>query len=412
APGTIDIGGDGPPPNTIALRAARLKRLLGVDIPRERSAEILGALEFRTAAAHDGLEVSVPPFRRDDVTREADLIEEVARIHGLEKLPATLPSRHEAHAQLTPRQKLRRRAADALIGQGLDEIVGWSFTSPDLADRLRLTADHPLRRAVYLANPLSTDLSVLRTTLLGSLLDVARHNRARGTSTVRLFEAGAVYLPVADGQLPREPYHLGAVLTGVARPVSWREPQQRSVDFFAIKGALAGLLDALRVPWTLTSASEPFLHPGRSAAIVADGETAGWIGEVHPLVAAEWELDDTVAAFEIDLDAVSIPSTALYQAVSGFPDVREDLAVIVSDNVTAAAVTDAVRGAGGPLLAGVEVFDVYRDPEKIGPGQVSLALRLTYRAADRTLTDEEVAERRNAIAAVLEQELDGRIRAA
>ncbi|MBV9000450.1 MAG: phenylalanine--tRNA ligase subunit beta [Solirubrobacterales bacterium] len=411
-PGTIDIGGDGPPPRTIALRAARLKELLGVDIPRERSAEILGALEFRTAGADDGLAVTVPPFRRDDVTREADLIEEVARIHGLEKLPVTLPSRHEAHAQLTPRQKLRRRAADALIGQGLDEIVGWSFTSPDVADRLRLTVDHPLRRTVALANPLSTDLSVLRTTLLGSLLDVARHNRARGASTVRLFEAGAVYLPTADGQLPHEPYHLGAILTGVARPPSWREPQQRSVDFFAIKGVLAGLLDALRIPWTLAPASEPFLHPGRAAAILADGETTGWIGEVHPLVAAEWELSDTVAAFEIDLDAVSVPPTALYQAVSGFPDVREDLAVIVSEKVTAAAVTDVVRGAGGPLLAGVEVFDVYRDAEKIGPGQVSLALRLTYRATDRTLTDEEVAERRNAIAAALERELDGRIRAA
>ncbi|MBV8945188.1 MAG: phenylalanine--tRNA ligase subunit beta [Solirubrobacterales bacterium] len=410
-PGTIDIGGGGPPPQTIALRDARISALLGVDIPRERCAEILGALEFKTAWAHDGLEVTVPPFRRDDVTREVDLIEEVARINGLDKLPGTLPSRHEAHARLTPRQKLRRRAVDALLGQGLHEVLGWSFTSPEESDRLRLSADHPLREAVRLANPLSTDLSILRTTLVGSLLDVVRHNRARGASAVRLFEAGAVYLPDGDGRLPREPYHVGAVLTGVARPPTWREPQPRSVDFFAIKGVLAVLLDALHVPWTVVRSTEPFLHPGRAAAVLADGEPAGWIGEIHPLVAAGWDLNDTVAAFELDLDAVSIPPTALYQEVSGFPDVREDLAVIVSEHVSAAELIDAVRGAGRPLLADVEVFDVYRDPDKLGEGNKSLALRLTYRAADRTLTDEEVAELRQDIAAAVERVLGGRIRA-
>jgi phenylalanyl-tRNA synthetase beta chain len=411
-PGTIDIGGDGPPPKTIALRAPRLKGLLGVEIPRERSAEILGALEFKTALAHDGLEVTVPPFRRDDVTREADLIEEVARINGLDKLPSTLPSRHGAHAQLTPRQKMRRHAADALTAQGLDEIVGWSLGGPGLADRLRLDPDHPLRRMLELANPLSGDLSVLRTTLLGSLLDTARHNRARGAGTIRLFEAGAVYLPDGDGQLPREPYHVGAVLIGPARRATWRDGHPPAVDFFAIKGVLAGLLDTLRVPWTVVPGGEPFLHPGRAANILADGEAAGWIGEIHPLVAAEWDLDETVAAFELNLDAVAVRPTTLYRPVSGFPDVREDLAVVVSDKISAAELVDSVRGPGRPLLVDVEVFDVYRDPERLGEGNVSMALRLTFRAPDRTLTDEEVAERRRAIAAAIERELGGRIRAA
>ncbi|HEX4281797.1 MAG TPA: phenylalanine--tRNA ligase subunit beta [Solirubrobacteraceae bacterium] len=411
-PGTIDIGGDGPPPKTIALRDARVTGLLGVEIPRERSAEILGALEFKTASAHDGLEVTVPPFRRDDVTREADLIEEVARINGLDKLPSTLPSRHGAHAQLTPRQKMRRHAADALTAQGLDEIVGWSLGGPGLADRLRLDPDHPLRRMLELANPLSGDLSVLRTTLLGSLLDTARHNRARGAGTIRLFEAGAVYLPDGDGQLPREPYHVGAVLIGPARRATWRDGHPPAVDFFAIKGVLAGLLDTLRVPWTVVPGGEPFLHPGRAANILADGEAAGWIGEIHPLVAAEWDLDETVAAFELNLDAVAVRPTTLYRPVSGFPDVREDLAVVVSDKISAAELVDSVRGPGRPLLVDVEVFDVYRDPERLGEGNVSMALRLTFRAPDRTLTDEEVAERRRAIAAAIERELGGRIRAA
>ena len=411
-PGTVDIGGDGPPAKTIALRDARVTGLLGVEIPRERSAEILRALEFETSPAHDGLEVTVPPFRRGDVTREADLIEEVARINGLDKLPVTLPSRHEAHAQLTPRQKLRRRATDALTGQGLNEIVGWSFASPEVNDRLRLGADHPLRRAVELANPLSTEQSRLRTTLLGSLLDTARHNRSRGAGALRLFEAGAIYLPPGEGELPREPYHLGALLSGDARPATWRDPAPRSADFFAIKGVLAGLLDRLRVDWTVVHVAEPFLHPGRAASILADGEAVGWIGEIHPLVAAEWDLSDTVAAFELDLDAVPVPLTEHYREVSGFPDVREDIAVVVADRVTAGEVLDVVRGAGEPLLVAVEVFDVYRDPDKLGEGNVSLALRLTYRATDRTLTDEEVAQHRVAIAGALEREVKGRIRAA
>jgi phenylalanyl-tRNA synthetase beta chain len=414
-PGTVDVGGEGPPPQTIRLRDARVTGLLGAEIPRDRCAAILTALEFQTADAPDGLDVTVPAFRRGDVTREADLIEEVARLDGLEKLPATLPSRHGAHAQLTPRQKLRRRAADALVAQGCYEIVGWSFTGPELSDRLRLDAEHPLRRAVELANPLSSEQSRMRTTLLGSLLDIARHNRAHGAGTLRLFEAGAVYLPDGATALPHEPYHVAALLTGAARPATWRGgpgSASRTVDFFAIKGVLAGLLDTLRVPWTVVPGGEPFLHPGRAASILADGEPAGWLGEIHPLVAAEWDLNETVAAFELDLDAVSIPPTALYREVSGFPDVREDIAVVVPEKVSAAEVIDAVRGAGRPLLAAVEVFDVYRDPDKLGEGNVSLALRLTYRATDRTLTDEEVAERREAIAGALQRELGGRIRAA
>jgi phenylalanyl-tRNA synthetase beta chain len=410
-PGTIDVGGEGPPPKTIRLRDARITSLLGGEIPRARCAEILRALEFNTVEADDGLDVTVPAFRRGDVTREADLIEEVARLDGLEKLPATLPSRHGASGRLTARQLLRRRAADTLAAQGLHEIVGWSFAHPGLADRLRLAGDDERRNTIQLENPISTDVSLLRTTLLGSLLDVARYNRARGAGTLRLFEAGAVYLPTAGDDLPREPYHVGALLTGAARPPSWRDGHPPEADFFAAKGVLQGLMAALRADWRLQPAHEPFLHPGRSACVVVAGEEAGWIGEIHPLVAAQWDLRDTLAAFELSLDAVPEPATTLYREVSGFPDVREDIAVVVPDHVTAAQLLALVRHAGGRLLAGAEVFDVYRDPERIGEGNVSLALRLTYRAGDRTLTDEEVAERRESIGEAVADQLGGRIRA-
>jgi phenylalanyl-tRNA synthetase beta chain len=409
APGTIDVGGPGPPPVTIRLRDTRVEGLLGAPVARERSAEILRALEFGVADADDGLDVTVPSFRRADVTREADLIEEVARLDGLEKLPATLPSRHGASGRLTRRQRIGRRAVDALTAQGLHEIVGWSFVGPDLAARLRLGPEH---RAVELENPMSADQSQLRTTLLGSLLDAARHNRSHaGATAVRLFEAGAVYLPSAE-PLPREPVHVGALLAGPVRPPTWRDPEPRRADFFAAKGVLGGMLDALRVPWRVQDGAELFLHPGRSAAVVAGDEPVGWLGEIHPLVADHWDLAE-VAAFEVDLDAVArhVPETTMYADVTSYPEVREDLAVVISAATTAAEVLAVVSRAAGSLLVDAEVFDVYRDPERLGADRVSLAVRLVFRAGDRTLTDEEVAERRAAIVAALADELGGRVRA-
>ncbi len=409
-PGSVDIGGPGPQPPSIQLREARIASLLGQPIPIERCREILQALEFDAQPAPDGLEVTPPPFRRDDVTREADLIEEVARINGLDQLPATLPSRHGAHALLTPQQRLRRRAADVLSMQGVHEIVGWSFVGPELAQRLGLDG----RDVIELENPMSSEQSQLRTTLLGSLLDVAQRNRARGTTTLRLFEAGAVYLPAQDaGALPNEPYHVAALLTGRSRTPTWRDPEPRAADFFAGKGVLAALLDTFRAPWRVEPRALPFLHPGRSAGITVGEREAGWLGELHPLVAARWDLgEQPVACFELDLDVVAgaAAETEHYEDVTSFPEVREDLAVIVDETVSAERVLAVARTSGAPLLRSAEVFDVYRDPGKLGAGKVSLALRIAYRASDRTLTDAEVATQREAIIAALAEVLHGRVR--
>jgi phenylalanyl-tRNA synthetase beta chain len=419
-PGTVDVGGPGPVPEAIRLRRERVTGLLGVEIPVERQREILASLAFEVAPADGGLEVRPPVFRRGDVTREADVIEEVARLGALEALPSTLPDTSRAAqaalergsadpgARLTPVQRQRRRAADALVAQGLREIVGWSFNGPELRDRLRLDAEV---QEVELENPMSSEQSRMRTTLLGSLLDNAARNRARGAGALRLFEAGAVYLPVVGQPLPREPYHVAGLLAGAARPPSWREPDPRRADFFSVKGVVGGLLHALGTELTLQRANEPFLHPGRQAEITVGGRGVGWLGEVHPLVAADWDLHDTIAAFELDLDAVPVAGTPAYEDLSTFPEVREDLSVIVAESVSADQIRDVILRAGAPLVRSADVFDVYRDPERIGTGHVSLALALTYRAPDRTLTDEEVAERRDAIAAALEAELGGRIRA-
>ena len=407
APGTIDVGGPGPAAETIRLRDARVTSLLGIELPRARCAEILQALEFKVGSAFDGLDVTVPAFRRADITREADLIEEVARLGALETLPATLPSRHGASGRLTPRQRLRRRASDLLAAQGLDEVLGWSFASPDLARKLRL----PEQPTVKLQNAMSSEQSQLRTGLTGSLLDIASRNRDRGAGALRLFEAGPVYLPAGEA-LPDEPYHVGALLAGPVRPATWRDKAPAEADFYAAKGVLAGLLDGVRVEWRLEAAAEPqpFLHPGRAGRIMLGADEAGWIGEIHPQVASDWGWSQPIAAFELDLDAVAERvQVARYRDLTSFPDVREDLAVIVAESVSAADVVAVVREAGTPLLADAEVFDVYRG-EQAGPGNVSLALRLVFRAPDRTLTDEEVAAKRGKIASALAERLQGRVR--
>jgi phenylalanyl-tRNA synthetase beta chain len=418
-PGTIDVGGPGPPPAAIALRPARVASLLGIAIAPERCAEILRALGFGVTEGGAALEVTVPHWRRNDVTREVDLVEEVARVDGLERLPATLPARRGAYGVLTPAQRLRRRTEDALAERHLHEIAGWSFADPAVPDRLRLAPQDRRRATVALANPLSSAQSTLRTTLLASLLDAARHNAARGASDLRLFELGAVYFgeqhpaappeAVAAGQgplpgdaerraaaerahaatLPTERLHAAAVLTGAARPATWRDQEPPRADFFAAKGVLEGVADTLRVPVRLEPTdAEPFLHPGRAARVLVAGEPAGWLGELHPAVAEAWELPP-VSAFEVDVDAVAAasPDTAVYEDVTSFPAVHRDLAVVVPEAVPAAAVVDVLDGSS--LTEAVRIFDVYRGPQ-VGEDQKSLALHVSFRAPDRTLRDEEV----------------------
>jgi phenylalanyl-tRNA synthetase beta chain len=394
-PGTVDVGGPGPPPRTIRLRDRRIVGLLGVNITRSESALHLQRLGFETAERPDGLDVTVPHWRRNDVTREADLVEEVARLHGVnDQLPATLPSRRGAVGTLTREQRLRRRAEDVLSDRGLLEIVGWSFEAPERDERLRLPGDDPRRRHVVISNPMSEDQSVLRTTLLGSLLDVARHNAARGQGVRGFYESGAVYLATAD-TLPHEHRALGAVVPG---------------DVFAAKAYVEAILDALRAEATFAAQPQPFLHPGRSAAVAAGGVDVGWVGDVHPLVAAAWDLDG-VAAFELDLDAVIERAGAIpvYEDLTSFPELREDIAIVVDASVPAARVLEVVRAAGGRLLARAEVFDVYRGAQ-IAAGRTSLAIALTFRATDRTLTDADVAPVREKIVARLAQELGGELR--
>jgi phenylalanyl-tRNA synthetase beta chain len=426
-PGTIDIGGAPPPAEPIHMRDSKRARLLGEDIPRARAAEILSALDFEVVDADDGLDARPPHFRRNDVTREADLIEEVARIDGLEKLPSTLPATRSAPgadlrpAALSEYQRLRRRTQDALVAHGLSEIIGWAFTDPGFADPLRLAPDDPHRHMVELANPMSSDLSVLRTMLLPDLLNAARHNVARGADRVHLFQLGKTYRkrdephdPSGRGEVSPvdERERVAALLVGPARPPTWREPEPPAVDFYTAKGVLAAVLDELRVEWSLEPSAQSWLHPGRAADIVIGGARAGYIGELHPLVAQAFDLEGG-AAFGFGMDPVWEQvrgKVTEYEDVTSFPPVRRDLAYSVPDTTSAAQLLDVVREVGGSLLDSVDVFDRYAGAQA-GEGRVSLALHAAFRAPDRTLTDAEVDQITERITSEVASRLGGELRA-
>ena len=421
-PGTIDAYPRPAEPRLVRLRAERSRRLLGVDISPDEIEATLGSLGYELSPGPDpevDYEVTIPYWRDGDVQREADLIEEVGRIHGLDKIPATLPARAKAVGRLTPSQRLRRRLEDELRGRGLAEVVAYSFTRPEALEQLRIADVPPLR----VANPLSEDQSVMRPLLLPGLLDAAARNAAHGRPDVRLFESAHVYLQTADGRRQTangdrpagrtpalERHHIGALITQAAPP-TWRTPE-RAADFYAAKALVEAVLAPTGIGWEVEPAERPYLHPGRSASILAgDERKVGWVGELHPLVARAWDLDGGAAAFEIDADALVEldPGAATAEDLTTFPALLQDLAVVVTDDIPAAAVERVVRDAGGELLRGVRVFDVYRG-EQIGTGEKSLALRLEFRADDRTLSDEDVAGRRQAIEGALQQHIGGRLR--
>jgi phenylalanyl-tRNA synthetase beta chain len=438
-PGTIDAYPEPLEPRVIDLSLDRLERILGVRIDDGEVMRILDSLGF-VSRPDDTLAVTVPPWRDADVQREADLVEEIARIYGLDKLPTTLPARERAIGRLTHAQQLRRRLEDALRDRGMDEIVGWSFTAPATLEKLRLAGTPVLA----LSNPLSEDHSVMRPLLLPGLLDAAQRNAAHGAPAVALFESAHVYEPDGDLDAPEgspegvtpatERHHLAGLITE-SSPATWRS-KAGAADFYAAKGYVAALLAVAGLKLIVEPADDlPYLHPGRAArALVAPALPAlpveaapggdrsalievGWIGELHPLVAREWDLDTPsggtggVAAFEIDADLLAELTNgalATYEDVTSFPAVLQDIAVVAPADVSAATVEAAVTTAGGDLLAATGVFDVYEGAQ-VGEGKRSLALRLEFRAPDRTLTEDEVVQRRNAIVAALEQ-IGGQIR--
>ena len=415
-PGTIDVDARLPRfgPISVRLDPERVEALLGMPVGVAEMSGYLERLGYGVEAGGGGsLEVSVPPDRMLDTTREVDLIEEIARVHGIdEHLPATLPGRGTSFGGLQRHQALIRRLEDLLRDCGLDEAVTFSFVAPDRDGIPGLDAVAP----VLVHNPLSEEQAAMRTDLIGGLIGAARRNLARGAEGVTLFESGRAYLPERPpatggpaagafagtrGAPIAEPHRLAALVVGSLGGGSWREPAV-AADFYDAKGLLELLAEAIEAPLQLSPAQRPFLHPARAADVSFGDVAAGWVGELHPSLTTDLGVDAAVA-FEIDvapLLAAAAVGGESFEDVTTFPALGEDLAVVADAALPAGRVVAVVAAAGGELLRSVRVFDVYSG-EQVGAGKRSLALRLEFRAPDRTLTDADVVPLRERIVAAL-----------
>ena len=408
--GTVDVRAGDWLPWQVGLRPSRVESVLGVWVEPDEIEVILGRLGCNVVdSGDDSLTVIVPTFRRD-LQREIDLIEEIARIHGLENLPSTIPGRTEGRGGLSWAQRAVRHVEDALSGCGLEHVITYSFCDPGFADRLRLLPDDPRRAVVRLANPLSVDQSVMRSMLLPGLLATAAYNVAQRNDAVRIFEVGKIFVPREERDLPDEPRHLGVLLLGDWEEKSWTHAGVPT-DYYLGKGVVERLLAAFGAEARFERGPEPFLHPGKSARVLLGDEFAGWLGELHPLVMSAYDLPGPAVACEVDVDLLlqaAVP-VRMFEDLITYPGVEQDLALVVDEDMPAAQVLEAVRTLGGPLLREVRLFDVYQGAQ-LGGGKKSLALRLVYQSSSRTLSEAEVNELRAELLAALHAQLGAELR--
>ena len=408
--GTVDVRTAPRPQKVLKLRPARVEHILGAKVPVADIRAILARLGCDIDGSGDDYLVTVPSFRAD-LEREIDLIEEIVRIHGLDRVPSTLPARRSGWGGLSLDQARRRRIEDLLVGAGLSQVIPYSFGDDKWPDRLRLAADDGRRVAVRIANPLSNDQAVMRTMLLPGLLATAQRNVAVREDRVHIFEMGRVFHP-STAVLPEEKTHAGALVSGEWEEDSWLR-SGTAVDFYLGKGLVERLCAGLGSALEYLPAVEPFLHPGKSAAIQdSAGRSVGWLGEIHPLVLQNYDLRPPAVAFELDVEALLGAGfgRGTFQDLMAYPVVEQDLALVVGSDVPAAAVMHSLRRAGGKLLQDVSVFDVY-EGSQVGGGKKSLALRLSFRAADRTLSESEVNDLRQGMLETLRGELGAELRA-
>jgi phenylalanyl-tRNA synthetase beta chain len=393
---------------TVTLKPQRADVVLGAPVAPETQAEYLRRLGMEVTEQEDFFEV-LPPSFRPDIRREEDLIEEVGRLAGFDRLPSTLPPGRAG--ALDARQEFERRVRRIMSARGIAEAWTNSLMGPRDLDRLGLPSDHTARRVVSLANPLSEDEPWMRTTLLPGLLGAAERNVAHRATSVALFELARVYEP-SGGDLPTEAMMLSGVFLGPQRPQHWNSAEI-AWDFFAVKGVIDSLCSGLGVGAVKYTPLEGFpFHPTRAASISLDAAQFGLLGELHPEVCEHFGVPERAVGFELALAplAARLPEREQIEELPRYPGVYLDLAVVVDDSTPAENVESTIREAGAPELTSVRLFDLYRG-EQIPAGKKSLAYALTFRVPDRTLTDEDAAAIRDRIVAALTDRTGATIRA-
>jgi phenylalanyl-tRNA synthetase beta chain len=393
APGRIDVYPVPAQPLTIPVRLDRITQILGIRLSCEKVTEIFHNLEFSVETGEPGiLRVTVPTFRVD-IQREIDLIEEVARLNGYDKIPATMPLVHVFSERPSRHQVLERRLRELLVSHGLSEVITYSFIHPDAFGRILLGDEDSRRNVVAILNPLTEEQSVMRTTLLPGLMETAVRNISYRLMSPHLFEMRRIYLTEAGADLPVEPVCAAGILTGARDPEGWHR-NRNSVDFYDVKGLVENILDAFAITDARfeTFDSENYYHPGKSCTVVCGKENLGSFGELHPTVQENYGLEMPVYYFELNFEKLVSLSREVtsVSAPPRFPDTFRDIALLVGEEIVAGTVLDCIRGNRISEMENVEIFDLYTG-EGIPAGQKSIAVRIRYRSQERTLTDEEVS---------------------
>ena len=410
-PGLLDVRPVPFAPRRLTLRLPRAAAVLGMPVEAAAAMSILRGLGFAVRRGRDrSLALTVPSWRAD-VTREIDVIEEVARVQGFEKIPVSLPAGRAGLPTRLRETRLEAIVRRLLVAAGYQEVINLSFTREEVFDTVALPPGHPLRDAVRIRNPLGGGEMLLRTHLLPALLEDLSTNERRGVRSAWLFELAYVYRPVPGERLPREERHLAGVAMGAPGQAHW-SGEQDGADFFDGKGTLEALGRVLGIGLAFGGEGDaPYLHPGRRAVVLAGGEEVGIAGEVHPDVRARMSLAGRPVAFEVGLGRLFAHAApvAAYRPPPRFPAVTRDVAVLVQADLPASRVREVIEKSGGAWVEGVTLFDLY-EGEKVPAGHRSLAFSVAYRAADRTLTDAEVNAVHATVLARLRTELPAKIR--
>lgn len=393
-PGLIDVYNTKTEAPTLEFRIPRFQAMMGEAIPRDFTIDMLQRLGCSVDAAQEEVLKVVPPTFRPDLEREIDLYEEVLRLYGMDRIPSTLPGGPGRVGIKTEAQRTMDKINNTLRACGLNETMTYSFADPHELEQLRMPTEG-MGIPVELLNPLNAEQSIMRQSIIPGLMRSISYNQSRGVHNIQLYETGVVFFGAEGKKKPKERNRLAAVMAGAMNNPAWNK-ESVAFDFFDGKGVIESLMRELALAKprfkALSAEEAPHLQPGRAAQVLDGGTVLGWIGEIHPLACETYEVQAPVVAFELDLDALikcARPARD-YVDVPVFPAVTMDVAFVVDEEVTHEQLLRCITSAGGKLLDTAQLFDVYRDEERLGAGEKSMAYALEYRAADRTLTTEEV----------------------
>ena len=397
--GIIDVYSSKPETKKLVVNPQRINKLLGVDVPMDQFVGILESLEFKcNLVSSKNLEIEVPSFRLD-MEQEADVFEEIARIYGFENIPSAQLEGNATAGAKTSKQKFMDKVKNTSTSIGLNEILTYSFVSPRGVDKIQLPENDPKRNFVTLINPLGEETSVMRTTMMPSMLDVLSTNISRKVDKALAFECGHTFTP--QNGLPQEHNHMCIGMYG------------KEVDFFALKGAIETILENVGCEdyEIIPERNNSTFHPGRCARIELKGMYVGTFGELHPDVIENYGLGQRVYIAELDLDVIFENSTIniVYSPLPKFPSTSRDIALIVKDDVYVKDIEDIIKANGGGLVEEYKLFDVYKGSQ-IEEGHKSIAYSITYRSKEKTLTDEDVAKVHDVILKELADKLNANLR--